>query len=89
MTVRSIATTTVFAALSLVAGTTFCAGVASAEEVTAAAKPAVAVAAAAPAPAVDAKLCAKLRLTGTRIPRTVCQTRGEWISQQGVDPLAK
>ncbi|WP_315760978.1 hypothetical protein [Sphingomonas sp. Y38-1Y] len=79
MTIRSIAATTAFAALSLVAGTTFCAGVASAEEVTAAAKPA--------AVAADEKVCAKVQLTGSRIAHNVCQTRGEWIAQQGVDPI--
>jgi hypothetical protein len=84
MTIRSIAATTAFAALSLVAGTTFCAGVASAEEVTAAAKPAAI--AAAPV-AADEKICAKVQLTGSRIAHNVCQTRGEWIAQQGVDPI--
>lgn len=85
MTIRSIATTTAFAALSLVAGTTFCAGVASAEEVTAAAAAPVKTAA---APA-DARVCAKVQITGSRIARTVCQTRGEWVAKQGVDPVAK
>lgn len=85
MTVRSIATTTAFAALSLVAGTTFCAGVASAEDITAAA---VAPAKVAAAPA-DARICAKVQITGSRIARTVCQTRGEWVARQGVDPAAK
>lgn len=83
MTIRSIATTTVFAALSLVAGTTFCAGVASAEEVTAAAPAKVAT-----APA-DTRVCAKVQITGSRVARTVCQTRSEWVAQQGVDPLSK
>jgi hypothetical protein len=85
MTVRSIATTTAFAALSLVAGTTFCAGVASAEEVTAAA---AAPAKVATVPA-DARICTKEEVSGSRIARTVCMTRGEWIAKQGVDPIAK
>lgn len=85
MTIRSIATTTAFAALSLVAGTTFCAGVASAEEVTAAA---AAPAKVATAPA-EARICAKVQITGSRIARNVCQTRGEWVAKQGVDPAAK
>ena len=85
MTVRSIATTTAFAALSLIAGTTFCAGVASAEEVSAAA---AAPAKVATAPA-DARVCAKVDIAGSRIGRIVCQTRGEWVAKQGVDPVPK
>ncbi|MEZ0495532.1 hypothetical protein [Sphingomonas sp. IW22] len=79
----SIATRTVFAALSLIAGTTFCAGIASAEETT----PAT-VAAAAPAPvAMDRNICVKTELPGSRVRRTLCATRGEWINEQGIDPV--
>lgn len=85
MTIRLIATTTAFAALSLVAGTTFCAGVASAEEVTAATAAPAKVANA----TADTRVCAKVEITGSRIARTVCQTRGEWVANQGIDPVAK
>jgi hypothetical protein len=34
------------------------------------------------------KVCVQGSLTGTRLPRTVCKTRGEWLSQDGYDPSA-
>ena len=33
--------------------------------------------------------CVKDEITGSRMPRTVCKTRDEWISQYGFDPVAK
>ncbi|HTG37401.1 hypothetical protein [Sphingomonas sp.] len=84
MTHGSIVTRTAFAALSLVAGTTFCTGIASAEEVAA---PAPRAAVSVPA-AMDRDICVKTQLPGSVVPRTLCATRGEWISTQGVDPVA-
>lgn len=51
------------------------------------------VATTAPAPAkkagMDREVCLRDELTGSRIARTVCKTRGEWIEQTGQDPLAQ
>lgn len=89
MTVLSIATRTTLAAMSLIAGTTFCAGIASAREGDPRNAPAPAATAPAPATiALDRKVCVKGQLTGSRIPRTVCMARGEWIAKHNIDPVA-
>jgi hypothetical protein len=82
MTDRSIAIRTTFAALSLFAGTAFCTGIASAEEV---APKAIAAA----RPAAEQTICVRDEVTGSRIKRTVCKTRGEWIARDGVDPSVR
>lgn len=44
---------------------------------------------AAPTPEqLEQKICVKTSLTGTRIAKMVCRTRGEFIALDGVDPLA-
>ncbi|AHE54878.1 hypothetical protein [Sphingomonas sanxanigenens] len=49
--------------------------------------PAAVEAATAPgAPSMDQKICVKSRLTGSRIEKTVCRTRGEFIALNGFDP---
>lgn len=93
MTDRNLAVRTAFAALSLIAGTTFCTGIASAEEVAGrVAAPAGTTATAtatATAASPDQRVCVRDDVTGSRIQRTVCMTRGEWIRQHGSDPSAR
>jgi hypothetical protein len=37
---------------------------------------------------MEQKICVRDTLTGTRIARKDCRTRGEWIKTTGVDPSA-
>ena len=33
------------------------------------------------------QICVKSEITGSRMARTTCKTRDQWIKQDGVDPL--
>jgi hypothetical protein len=33
--------------------------------------------------------CVQDEITGSRMPRKVCKTRAEWISEDGFDPLSQ
>ncbi|MCW3848290.1 hypothetical protein OF829_13675 [Sphingomonas sp. LB-2] len=41
------------------------------------------------APKPAQKYCIKDDVTGSRVPRTVCKTRADWIAEDGFDPLAQ
>ncbi|ODP38577.1 hypothetical protein [Sphingomonas turrisvirgatae] len=36
----------------------------------------------------DKRYCLKFDVTGSRLSKTACKTRSEWINDQGFDPLA-
>jgi len=40
-------------------------------------------------PKASQQYCVQDDLTGSRLPRKVCKTRAEWISEDGFDPLAR
>lgn len=48
--------------------------------------PAPSAAAAKVAPVQDATYCLKDNFTGSRIAKTKCRTRSEWIALEGIDP---
>lgn len=87
ITIRVANAASIFAASLMVAGAAVPANATAtdpAREAKAAAKPASAD------PALDKRsYCLRDTFTGSRVARTVCKTRSEWIAINGTDPAKK